>query len=536
MDEQLWDYVVVGGGTAGCIVAARLSEDPAATVCLVEAGPNDESEERAGQIRRWAEMLEGEYDLDYRSVPQARGNSFIRQARLRILGGCSTANTMISWRPLRGDLDEWAAAGVDGWGYDLIAPYFDRLEAGIVPVDPADRNPYVADAVQAASTALGLTARETWNDTEFVEGAGFFEIGYEPRTNLRSSASRAYLHGVQRANLHLQLESVAETLLIEEGRAVGVRVRTPQGTRELRARREVIVCCGAIDSPALLMRSGIGPAAVLKEAGVPVVVDLPGVGENLQDHAEGLIVWEGRTPRDDVSATGWDAGYVVRIDPDSAVPDISTHIPLHSWTVHAERFGVHIPADNVSFAPNVAKPRSRGRVWITSGDVDEAPSIDYRYFTDHEGRDERMLVEGVKLARRVAAEAPFAQHIGREVFPGAHISTDEELSAVLRATHQTVYHVSCTCPMGADDDPAAVLDHRLRVRGVAGLRVVDASVFPTIPALNPVGSIMVVAERAADLIREAASENATAGVADQPMSSAGGRVSSGSMSRVRSMI
>lgn len=501
MSDPRFDYVIVGGGTAGCIVAARLSEDPAVSVCLIEAGPSDEHEERAGSIRRWAEMLEGEYDLDYRSVPQVRGNSGIRQARLRILGGCSTANTMISWRPLRGDLDEWAALGVDGWDYESIAPYFDRLAAGIVPVAPEDRNPYIRDAVSAASAALSLPLRETWNDVEFTEGAGFFEIGYDPKTNLRSSTSRAYLHGVERPNLHLHLDSVVERVVIEDGRAVGVRVRGPEGVVEIRAEREIVLSCGAIDTPALLLRSGIGPAAVLDEAGVDVIVDLPGVGENLQDHAEGLIVWEARGERSEVCATGWDAGYVTRVDPASSVPDISTHIPLHSWTVHAERFGAVIPQNNVSFAPNVAKPRSRGRVWITGPNPDEPPAIDYGYFTDREGRDERMLVAGIKLARRVAAEEPFASHLVREVFPGPEIETDEDLSAVLRDTHQTVYHVSCTCRMGSAGDPLAVLDSELRVRGVDALRVADASVFPTIPALNPVGSVMVVAERLVDLLR-----------------------------------
>jgi choline dehydrogenase-like flavoprotein len=501
---DLVDYLVLGGGTAGCVVAARLSEDPAVSVGLVEAGPSDADEPRAHSIRRWAEMLEGEYDLDYRSVPNERGNSFIRQARLRILGGCSTANTMITWRPLRGDMEEWVALGAKGWDYDAVSPYYDRLLAPVSPVAPQDRNPYLQEVIDSAATALGLPVRETWNDTEFHSGAGYFEIGYDPDTNQRSSASRSYVRSGadQRDNLHVTLGGLVERLVVEDGRAVGALVRTADGVRELRARREVIVSCGAIDSPALLMRSGIGPRAVLEAAGVEVLLDLPGVGENLQDHAEGLLIWEARSDWPAVSATGWDAGYVVAVDEDSPVPDVSTHIPLETWGVHAEREGVELPANNVSLVPNVAKPRSRGRVWITSPSVDDAPAIDYRSFTDPEGRDERMLVAGARLARQVAQQEPFASHLVREVFPGPGVQSDEELSAALRATHQTVYHVSCTCKMGADDDPQAVLDPRLRVRGIDGLRVVDASSFPTISALNPVGLIMTVAERAADLIRE----------------------------------
>ncbi|MDF2916313.1 GMC oxidoreductase [Microbacterium sp. NPDC086615] len=495
--DDVYDYVVVGGGTAGCILAARLSEDLSVSVCLIEAGPSDEHEPRAGAIRRWAEMLEGEYDRDYRSVPQERGNSAIRQARLRILGGCSTGNTMITWRPLRGDVEEWAAMGVEGWDYDTLSSAYDRIVGPITPVAAADRNADVADAVEAAASALGLTRRETWNDSEFTEGAGFFEIGYDPETNLRSSTSRSYLHGVERPNLTLMLNGAADRVLFDGGRAVGVVV----GVRRIGARRDIILSCGAIDTPALLMRSGIGPAAVLEEAGIAVRVDLPGVGENLQDHAEGLIVWETKRPRSGVCATGWDAGYVCRVDADSTVPDISTHIPVESWTVHAEDHGAVIPPNNVSFAPNVAKPRSRGRVWITSPDPEAAPMIDYRAFTDAEGRDERMLIEGVRRARAVAQQEPFASHVLREVFPGPQVTSEDDLGAILRATHQTVYHVSCTCRMGARDDPFAVVDSQLRVRGVDGLRVVDASVLPTVTALNPVGTVMAIAEHAVDVLR-----------------------------------
>ncbi|GIH23395.1 oxidoreductase [Acrocarpospora phusangensis] len=500
---EVVDYLVLGGGTAGCVVASRLSEDPGVSVALVEAGPSDADEPRAHAIRRWPEMLEGEYDLDYRSVPQERGNSLIRQARLRILGGCSTANTMITWRPLRGDLREWVELGADGWDYETVNPYFDRILAQVTPIPPQDRNPYLQDVIDAAAAALGVPVRESWNDTEFRTGAGYFEIGYDPADNHRSSASYAYVRrgAERRDNLHLVLGSLVERLVIEDGRAVGAVVRdSGHRVRELRARREVVVSCGAIDSPALLMRSGIGPRKVLEAAGIDVVVDLPGVGENLQDHAEGLVIWEATGERSTVRATGWDAGYVAVVD-DGDLPDVSTHIPLETWGVNAERHGAVLPRNNVSLVPNVAKPRSRGRVWITSPDPEAPPSIDYRYFTDPEGHDERMLVAGARLARRVALQEPFASHLVKEVFPGPDVRSDEELSAVLRATHQTVYHVSCTCKMGADDDPTAVLDPRLRVRGVDGLRVVDASVFPTITALNPVGMVLTVAERAADLIR-----------------------------------
>jgi choline dehydrogenase-like flavoprotein len=497
-----FDYLVVGGGTAGCIVAARLAEDPDVSVGLVEWGPSDEHEPRARSIRRWAEMLEGEYDLDYRSVPQRRGNSGIRQARLRILGGCSTANTMISWRPRIADLQEWVDLGAAGWDAATVHPYYERLRTPITPVPPHDQNPFVADVISSASSALQLPVRSSWNDEDVVEGTGFFEIGYRPSTNTRSSSSICYLHPAQRdrANLHVLLRTRAVRLILDGGnRATGVLI---DGGDRLAARREVIVCAGAIDSPRLLQLSGIGPAAVLSAAGVDVRVDLPGVGENLMDHAEGIVVWEVAEPPSPVCATGWDGGALLRLTPQAARPDIAMHFPVQAWVDHVVAHGVEMPPYYMAIAPNVAKPRSRGRVWITSADPNEHPAIDYRYFTDPDGADEAVLVAAVRAARRIGESEPMAARLRREVFPGAQATSDADISTLARATHQTVYHVSGTCRMGAPDDALAVLDPELRVRGVAGLRVVDASVFPVIPSVNPVVTVMSVAERAADLIRQ----------------------------------
>lgn len=503
------DYVVVGGGTAGCIVAGRLSEDPEITVTVLEPGPSDAGEPRALDIRRWAEMLEGQYDLDYRSVAQERGNSHIRQARMRILGGCSTANTMITWRPLPADLDEWIELGAEGWDAAAVHPYYDRLATPITPVAEKDRNRYVADVVESARRALDLPARTHWNsDADFAEtgmGAGFFEIGYTPESHLRSSTSVHYLHEAIRTrdNLAVRHGMHADRVLIENGSAVGVLATDCDGNEHrFHATREVIVCCGAIDTPKLLQLSGIGPRQVLSDAGVEVVVDSPGVGENLMDHAEGLIVWQAVREVPATCATGWDAGAAVRLNQDGpARPDVVMHFPVEAVADHAVAYGAELPDRIVSIAPNVAKPKSRGRVWITSDDSAAAPSIDYRYFTDSDGADEATLIAGIRLARRIAAESPMSTWLGTEVFPGSDLTSDDDLSGALRATHQTVYHVSGTCRMGAGDDPMAVCDPELRVRGVDGLRIVDASIFPTIPSVNPVGTVMTVAERASDLIR-----------------------------------
>jgi choline dehydrogenase-like flavoprotein len=501
-----FDYLVIGGGTAGCIVAARLAEDPSASVGLVEWGPSDAREPRARSLRRWAEMLEGEYDLDYRSVPQERGNSGIRQARLRILGGCSTGNTMISWRPRVADLQEWVDLGARGWDAATVHPYYERLQAPITPVPPQDQNPFVAGVISAASSALGLPVRSSWNDEDVIEGTGFFEVGYRPETNTRSSSSICYLHPAERsrANLSVLLQTRALRLILDGGnRAAGVLAQASDGaTAEIWARREVVVCAGAIDSPRLLQLSGIGPAAVLEAAGVDVRVDLPGVGENLMDHAEGIVVWEVGEPPPRVCASGWDAGALVRLTPGAAHPDITMHFPVEAWVDQVVAHGVEMPPYYVAIAPNVAKPRSRGRVWITSADTGDPPAIDYRYFTDPAGADEAVLVAAVRAARRIGESQPLASRLRREVFPGPQAVSDADISALARATHQTVYHVSGTCRMGAPEDGLAVVDAELRVHGVPGLRVADASVFPTIPSVNPVVTVMLTAERASALIRQ----------------------------------
>jgi choline dehydrogenase-like flavoprotein len=504
-DGGLYDVVIVGGGTAGAVVAARLSEDPRRRVALVEWGPDDRNEPRALAIRRWFEMLEGEYDLDYRSVAQARGNSDIRHARARILGGCSVHNTMVAFRPPDADFADWEARGAAGWGPQGMAAYHERLATQIVPVAPQHRNPYLADVVQAASAALGVPVRERWSDTPFADGVGFLEIGYDPKTGVRSSSSVAYLHPIMdvRPNLDVVLRSRGLRVVVNsEGTATGVVVRAEDGsTRVLSAAGEVVLCCGAIDTPRLLLRSGIGPAEQVRGLGIDVVADVPGVGENLSDHPEGLIVWEASRPIPPVGATDWDIAVLVRLSRESAVPDVLVHVPLMTYAAHAEARGVVIPEHSISMTPNVTHPRSRGRVWLTSPDPDAPPRLDPGYFTDPDNHDERVLLAGMRMARRVAATQPMASWVRREVFPGPEVESDDELATIARATHHTVYHLSCTCRMGAEADPLAVLDPELRVRGVRRLSVADASAFPSLTSVNPVVAVLMLAERAADLIR-----------------------------------
>lgn len=316
------DYVIVGGGTAGSVIASRLTEDPDVTVTVIEGGPTDIDRDDVLTLRRWLGLLGGDLDYDYPTTEQPRGNSHIRHSRARVLGGCSSHNTLISFKPLPGDWDEWAEAGAEGWDAAAMDPYFDRLRNNIVPVDEKDRNAIARDFVDAAQTAAGVPRVDSFNKKPFHDGVGFFDLAYHPENNKRSSASVAYLHphieAGDRPNLTILLETWAYRLAFDGKRATGVHVRGKDGTETLlRATREVIVCAGAVDTPRLLMHSGVGPAKDLTALGIPVLHDAPGVGENLLDHPESVIVWETDGPIPENSAMDSDAGLFVRRDPGS---------------------------------------------------------------------------------------------------------------------------------------------------------------------------------------------------------------------------
>ncbi|MEU9468530.1 GMC oxidoreductase [Streptomyces avermitilis] len=498
-----YDYVVIGGGTAGSVIASRLTEDPDVTVAVIEGGPSDVDRDDVLTLRRWMGLLGGELDYDYPTTEQPRGNSHIRHSRARVLGGCSSHNTLIAFKPLPSDWDEWEAAGAEGWGAVPMEAYYARLRNNIVPVDEKDRNAIARDFVDAAQAALGVPRVEGFNKKPFTDGAGFFDLAYHPENNKRSSASVAYLHPfLDRPNLHLLLETWAYRLELEGTRATGVHVRTKDGEEILvRARTEVLLCAGAVDSPRLLMHSGIGPKEDLEKLGIPVAHDLPGVGENLLDHPESVIVWETDGPIPENSAMDSDAGLFVRRDPDHAGPDLMFHFYQIPFTDNPERLGYERPEHGVSMTPNIPKPKSRGRVYLTSADPSVKPALDFRYFTDEDDYDGRTLVDGIKIAREIAKTEPLARWLKREVCPGPEITDDEELSAYARHVAHTVYHPAGTCRMGAASDEHAVVDPQLRIRGLDGIRIADASVFPTMPAVNPMIGVLMVGEKCADLLR-----------------------------------
>ena len=282
-----YDYLVVGGGTAGAVVAARLSEDPACRVCLIEAGPSDVGRDDVLQLRRWLALLEGPLDYGYRTVLQPSGNSHIVHSRARVLGGCSSHNTMIWFKPLPGDWADWERAGASGWGPKAMEPYYRRLLNRHQLVAPKDRNAILFDWVASAIATAGVRADPDWNAAPFRDGAGFLDIGYDPETGVRSSSSFAYLHPIlgTRTNLTLLTDTRALRVEVATGHATGVTVLGEDGQlRSLHAACEVILCGGTIDTPRLLLHSGIGPAGALRAIGIDVVHDLPGVGARLLDH------------------------------------------------------------------------------------------------------------------------------------------------------------------------------------------------------------------------------------------------------------
>ncbi|MET8677796.1 GMC oxidoreductase [Streptomyces sp. NPDC004647] len=498
----VYDYVVVGGGTAGSVIASRLTENPDVSVALIEGGPSDIDRPEVLTLRRWLGLLGGELDYDYPTTEQPRGNSHIRHSRARVLGGCSSHNTLISFKPLPSDWDEWDEAGAEGWDAASMAPYFDRLRNNIVAVDEKDRNAIARDFVQAAQDSLGVPRVEGFNKEPFHEGAGFFDLSYHPEDNKRSSASVAYLHPfLDRPNLHIMLETWAYRLELDGSRATGVHVRTKDGEELLvEARNEVLVCAGAVDTPRLLMHSGIGPKADLEALGLPVVHDLPGVGENLLDHPESVIVWETDGPIPENSAMDSDAGLFVRRDPESKGPDLMFHFYQIPFTDNPERLGYEKPEHGVSMTPNIPKPRSRGRLYLTSADPSVKPALDFRYFTDENDYDGRTLVDGIRIAREIARTEPLAKWLKREVCPGPEVTSDEEISEYARKVAHTVYHPAGTCRMGAATDELAVVDPELRIRGLEGIRIADASVFPTMPAVNPMIGVLMVGEKCVELL------------------------------------
>jgi len=486
------DYLVVGGGAAGCIVARRLAENPTNRVILLEAGRSDEDDPRATDLSR-LEDQDDSYDWGYRAYPFAGSAQQIFYNRAKMLGGCANHNDCAFLVPPASDFDDWVARGADGWDFASNAAAFARIEQRL-HIEASPPGNALSRAFIDACRAKGLPEL---NLRERVDaGCGWFPLNV--RGALRQSSSIGYLHPLAAlpANLQVRCETLATRLLFDAGRAVGVE--TESGA--LRAAAEVILCGGSINTPQLLMLSGIGPGAALQELGIEVRHDLPGVGGNLLDHVAANLACELYEPAPAWRLTPCEATALIRIDESAPAPDVLFHYVLMLRDKYSGIDHYGAIEHGVKLSPNVARPRSRGSLRLQSRDYRDAPRIDLNYLSDAEGYDRRILTAGLRFARALMATPALAACIKSEVLPGPEVQRDDEWLDYLRASAETVYHPSGTCRMGRAGDPLSVVTPDLRVKGVAGLRVADASVFPSMVSVNICNTVMMVAERAAQLI------------------------------------
>ncbi|MEQ1807077.1 MAG: choline dehydrogenase [Burkholderiaceae bacterium] len=537
-----FDYIVIGAGSAGCVLAARLSEDPATRVLLLEAGPPDRSPWIHLPIGYGKTMWSRTYNWCFHTDPDPNMNGRrIYWPRGKTLGGSSAINGLIYIRGQREDYDGWAALGNSGWSYADVLPYFIKSEGnrrvalsasglhgadGPLTVSDIATKHELIEAFIGGAQQVGVSSVPRTDDFngEKQEGAGYFQLN--TADGWRVSTATAYLKPARhRANLRVQTGAHAAGILMDGRRAVGVRYRQGGTLKTAHCTAEVLLCAGAIQSPQLLQLSGIGPQALLAQYGIPVIADLPGVGENLQDHLQFRLGFECTKPiTTNDHLNSWTGKLAISMEwlvsrsgplavginqggcfmralcdasgqPVAATPDIQFHVA----TLSADMAGgkVH-PYSGFTMSVCQLRPQSRGHIRIRSRDSLEPPEMQPNYLATD--LDRRTAVAAIKAARAVAAAPPMRGLVKREVKPGPEASDDAALLEFCRNHGATIFHPSGTCKMGTD--ALAVLDARLLVRGVAGLRVIDASAMPTLVSGNTNAPVVMMAEKAADMIRE----------------------------------
>ncbi len=501
-----YDYVIVGAGSAGCVLANRLSADEGNEVLLLEAGEPDESDD-IHVPTMFPHLMKSEVDWDYSTVPQPGLNGREEYwPRGKTLGGSSSINAMMYVRGNPWDYDRWADLGNDGWGWNEMSSCFKRMEdfedgesvhhGADGPLHVEQEHPYgdVTDTLIDASVEVGFDQNEDVNAGQ-QEGMGYLHLTVEDGE--RQSTAVAYLHPVlDRSNLTAETGARVTRVVLEGDTATGVTYVQNGVTQDIAA-EEVVLSAGAIDSPKLLLLSGVGPATHLEEHGIDVEHDLPGVGRNLQDHLVASSAYECTGSEINPGEVLCQVTGFERSDPDLPAPDLQYFLARVYFMNHG--FDNPEEGEGMTLSTTLLHPESRGRVTLASDYPFDDPVIDPNYL-DEEADMER-LVEGLKRTREIAHASALDGHRGREVWPEEEIGSDDDLRQHIHETVQTIYHPVGTCKMG--DDEMAVVDDRLRIHGLNSLRVVDASVMPRITSGNTNAPTIAIAEKAADLLKEA---------------------------------
>lgn len=528
---ERFDYIVVGAGSSGCVMASRLSEKPTNKTLLLEAGGPD--------TNFWIHIPVGFYWLhanekviwNFETEPEPfLNNRTLRWPRGKVLGGTSSINGVIYIRGQAEDYDHWRQLGNVGWSFDDILPYFRKAEnqqrgesrlhgvGGPLTVSNLNMAHPLHDAFLRGAQEAGYTLNDDFNG-EIQEGAGEYQLTV--KNGIRASTAAAYLKPAKRrANLRIETHAILQRVLFEGKRAVGVEYRQNGQLRRAFAAGEIVLCGGTIGSPVSLQLSGVGDPALLRDKGIEVVADLPGVGRNLQDHMTTRTAYKCNQPitlndvqrslfkqaitglewallrRGPLTAGAGPVGLFAKTRPELATPDVQYHYFISS----GEKIGEPLhPFPGATIATCPLRPESRGTVEIRSADPSQAPKIHANYLSAE--NDRRTMIDGLRIARRLFQTPAMKAYFTEETRPGKDVQTDDEYLAFMREKASTAYHPVGTCKMGVDD--MAVVDPELRVRGVSGLRVVDASIMPTLVSGNTNAPAIAIAEKASDMMLKA---------------------------------